>query len=244
MRSTSSTASKPADRHVLVNADFLTTDPIESRALSRRRRHAEDRDRQDAFPDLSPGLTLPISRTGWRSPPRKQRAPNDRLCGACAVDRPAGAAFDLSGSQSFGMDLLASSVSKRFGGIAALSWRRLPCARRRSARPARRERRGQEHLHPDPGRLSPSRCGDHPPQTTSRCGRTIRAQAHAAGISAVFQELSLIPDLSVAAEYLVPARAAFALLARSRKPTLAEDGRRSSNATACRRRAPTSKSGG
>ncbi len=51
---------KPADRHVLINADFLSTDPIKSElypdAVIQKLEIGKN-----AFPDLSPGLTLPIS---------------------------------------------------------------------------------------------------------------------------------------------------------------------------------------
>ena len=95
------------------------------------------------------------------------------------------------------MDLQASSVSKRFGGVAALSGANFAA------------RSGEVHallgengagkstfiqilagsVRPDAGRIvlnaKPFRA-DNP------------RQAHAAGISAVFQELSLVPDLTVA----------------------------------------------
>jgi len=52
---------KPADRHVLVNADFLTTDPIESELYPDNDTMQKLEIGKTAFPDLSPGLTLPIS---------------------------------------------------------------------------------------------------------------------------------------------------------------------------------------
>lgn len=52
---------KPADRHVLVNADFLTTDPIESELYPDNDTMQKLEVGKTAFPDLSPGLTLPIS---------------------------------------------------------------------------------------------------------------------------------------------------------------------------------------
>ena len=52
---------KPADRHVLVNADFLTTDPIESDLYPDNDTMQKLKIGKTAFPDFSPGLTLPIS---------------------------------------------------------------------------------------------------------------------------------------------------------------------------------------
>ena len=52
---------KPADRHVLVNADFLTTDPIELELYPDNDTMQKLEIGKTAFPDLSPGLTLPIS---------------------------------------------------------------------------------------------------------------------------------------------------------------------------------------
>jgi ribose transport system substrate-binding protein len=52
---------KPEDRHVLVNADFLTTDPIESELYSDNDTMQRLEAGKNAFPDLAPGLTLPIS---------------------------------------------------------------------------------------------------------------------------------------------------------------------------------------
>ncbi|MDQ3557618.1 MAG: sugar ABC transporter substrate-binding protein, partial [Pseudomonadota bacterium] len=52
---------KPADRHVLVNADFLTTDTIESELYPENDTMQTIEAGVNAFPDLAPGLTLPIS---------------------------------------------------------------------------------------------------------------------------------------------------------------------------------------
>ena len=52
---------KPADRHVLVNADFLTTDPIESELYADNDTMQTLEIGKTAFPDIAPGVTLPIS---------------------------------------------------------------------------------------------------------------------------------------------------------------------------------------
>jgi ribose transport system substrate-binding protein len=51
---------KPADRHVLVYGDFLSTDPIKSE-LYPNAVFQKIEIGKNAFPDLAPGLTLPIS---------------------------------------------------------------------------------------------------------------------------------------------------------------------------------------
>ncbi len=51
---------KPADRHVLVNADFLSTDPIKSELYPEAVMQKIEIGK-NALPDLSPGLTLPIT---------------------------------------------------------------------------------------------------------------------------------------------------------------------------------------
>ena len=51
---------KPADRHILVNGDFITTDPITSELYPNAAMQKIEIGK-DAFPDLAPGLTLPIS---------------------------------------------------------------------------------------------------------------------------------------------------------------------------------------
>ncbi len=51
---------KPTDRHVLVNGDFLTTDPIKSE-LYPDAVFQKVEIGKNAFPDLPPGLTLPIT---------------------------------------------------------------------------------------------------------------------------------------------------------------------------------------
>src|SRR5262245_15167313 len=54
---------KPENREVSINADFLTTDPIES-ALYPGTKMLKIAIGETAFPDLAPGLTLPIT-PGW-----------------------------------------------------------------------------------------------------------------------------------------------------------------------------------
>ncbi len=51
---------KPADRHVLVNGDFLTTDPIKSELYDNAVMQKLEIGK-NAFPDGPPGLTLPIT---------------------------------------------------------------------------------------------------------------------------------------------------------------------------------------
>ena len=53
---------KPADRHILVYGDFLTTDPIKSELYSNATMDKIEIGK-NAFPDLAPGLTLPITPT-------------------------------------------------------------------------------------------------------------------------------------------------------------------------------------
>ena len=51
---------KPADRHVLVYGDFLTTDPIKSELYDNATMQKLEVGK-NAFPDGPPGLTLPVT---------------------------------------------------------------------------------------------------------------------------------------------------------------------------------------
>lgn len=51
---------KPADRHILVNGDFITTDPITSELYPEAVMQKIETGK-NAFPDRAPGLTLPIT---------------------------------------------------------------------------------------------------------------------------------------------------------------------------------------
>ena len=55
------TGEKPAERAVVLETDFVTTDPFESQALSRTPRCCKIELGKNAFKDQPPGLTLPIT---------------------------------------------------------------------------------------------------------------------------------------------------------------------------------------
>ena len=152
---------------------------------------------KNAFPDLSPGLTLPITpdwieitaaRSG-RLITSSRRRPGGSI-------RANGAPFLFSG-RGTRMDLIqASAVSKRFGGIVALSRAEFHAAAGEVHALLGENGAGKSTfiqilagaLRPDEGTILLR--GE--PFVASN-----PSAAQRAGVSAVFQELSLVPDLTV-----------------------------------------------
>ncbi len=91
-----------------------------------------------------------------------------------------------------------TGISKTFPGVRALARRRLPAVPGRGPRPDGRERRRQ--VHPDQGadRRLRHRCGRRSPSTASRSRSAARCRPQQAGVSTVYQEVNLCPNLSVA----------------------------------------------
>ena len=98
----------------------------------------------------------------------------------------------------------ASGMTKRFGAFTALDDVSIKVPRRLLPRPARRERRRQEHAGEVPGRLLPAR---RRRIVVDQRERDIRSphDAHALGIGMVYQHFTLVPSMTVA-ENLVMAR--------------------------------------
>ena len=94
--------------------------------------------------------------------------------------------------------LEVQGVSKRFAGVLALDGRVDRAARRAGARPGRRERRGQVHPDQGPHRRAPA--GRR--ATIVYRGEPVTfarpLDAQAAGISTIYQEVNLVPLMSVA----------------------------------------------
>jgi hypothetical protein len=106
---------KPADRHVLVNADFLTTDPIDTDLYPDNDTMQKLEIGKTAFPDLSPGLTLPISPDWMESRLKRLQARQRLFRSACAADEPADAALirDMDLSQYPFRNAAASCAERR-----------------------------------------------------------------------------------------------------------------------------------
>ena len=143
------------------------------------------------------------------------------------------------------MDLIeVSGLSKRFGGIVALDGARFSARAGEVHALLGENGAGKSTLHPDPRR----RAAATTPARSSSTAQPYRPAdpdaAQARGIAAVFQELSLIPDLTV--EQNVWFRREPRTRARHRRPPRAApaDARRSSPATASRRSAPTPRCAG
>ena len=98
---------------------------------------------------------------------------------------------------SGGIALSLQHAAKSFGAVQALIDGSVDAARRRGARAARRERRGQVHAGEDPGRGAPAgqRHADGGGREVTLHGP---AAARAAGIAVIYQEPTLFPDLTVA----------------------------------------------
>ncbi len=96
------------------------------------------------------------------------------------------------------MDLIeVSGLSKRFGGITALSDARLSARAGEVHALLGENGAGKSHADPDPRRRHPPRRRRASCSTARPIARRAPTRPGAAGIAAVFQELSLIPDLSV-----------------------------------------------
>ena len=91
-----------------------------------------------------------------------------------------------------------TGVSKQFPGVKALERCRLPALPGRGPRAHGRERRRQ--VHPDQGadRRLRHRRGRRSRSTARRCAFASPLQAQQAGVSTVYQEVNLCPNLSVA----------------------------------------------
>ena len=89
-------------------------------------------------------------------------------------------------------------VSKSFGGVRALDRRRLRGAEGRNPRASWRQRRRQVDHPEDPERRACSRLRARSRSTASRLPSSRPRPRAAAGIAMIFQEMSLIPTLTVA----------------------------------------------
>ena len=90
-------------------------------------------------------------------------------------------------------------ITKNFGGVHALRDVTLDRARGRGPRALRRERGGQEHADEDPRRRDHRLRRRDRPRRPARRGSPARATPRTPGIRIIYQELNLVPELSVAA---------------------------------------------
>ena len=151
---------KPAERHVLVNGDFLTTDPFKSK-LYPDDEHAEDRDRQERLPRPSARPdAADHARTGSRSPPQEAAG----SLTSTQRRRPASAARRRRRSDEADMDLQASRP------LEALRRHRRPERRAASRRAPARCMRCSARTAParaPSSRSSPARSGPTPAVSSS-----------------------------------------------------------------------------
>ena len=101
-----------------------------------------------------------------------------------------------------------TGISKRYGGVRALEQADLAVERRPHPRDARRERRRQVDADQDHVRRRAARRRHACRSTAATSAFADPAAANAAGIVCIFQELSLIPDLSVADNIVISRSAA------------------------------------
>ena len=94
--------------------------------------------------------------------------------------------------------LVLSQISKRYGGVRALENVDFACGRGRNPRGSRRERRRQIDPDQDRRRSSSSRISGSISLAGAPRQFNSPSAATAAGVVCIFQELSLMPDLSVA----------------------------------------------
>ena len=132
----------------------------------------------------------------------------------------------------------SASIRKSFGGVQALKGVSLDIARRRSARPGRRQRRRQVDPDPHPRRARRSPTAARSRSTASRSRSTTPHRATALGMSFIHQELALVPRHDRAARTSCWAcrrrrasawstGAAIAARGRSRSPSASASPRRS-----------------
>ena len=131
-------------------------------------------------------------------PACRSSCPSDRLTFKPAARAPRAADPGPTAPGAAPAALHLRGISKRFGVVQAVDGVDLRAARRRGPRARRRERRGQVHAHPDRLRRLSARQRRDPAQGPARSTSPAPAEAEAAGISVVYQELSLVPDLDVA----------------------------------------------
>ena len=94
--------------------------------------------------------------------------------------------------------LVLDRATKSFGAVQALVDGSITLLRRRGARAARRERRRQVDPGQDPRRRPPARHRRRCASTASRRTSPARRRRSAAGVSIIYQEPTLFPDLTVA----------------------------------------------
>ena len=125
----------------------------------------------------------------------RRAGPDDHRRGR-ALDRPQAPA-DRQVSASGGDSACAGDVDKRFPGVHALKPCRLDDRAERGRRPHRRERRRQVDADEDPRRRLPARLRRDPARRQAGPHHELRPMPMRKGIGMVFQEQSLLPNLSV-----------------------------------------------
>ena len=165
-------------RELLVESDRQLLHAERVPALRRQHHGGRDHGQERREHEVSTGLTAgrhdparPDCRTS-HEPPERRRPP-----------RP---------SSSW------RGITKRYGGVRALEGVDFACRRRLDPRRPRRERRRQVDADQDHLGRRPARHGHDAPRRPRGARSPTRSRPTRAGIVCIFQELSLMPDLSVA----------------------------------------------
>jgi simple sugar transport system ATP-binding protein len=95
------------------------------------------------------------------------------------------------------------NIEKHFGSVIALAGVSLDDLSGRMPLPARRQRRGQIHLHQDHVRRAQAHHRGDPGSKASLCSSTIRAMPSRPGIATVYQDLAMIPLMSVSRNFFM-----------------------------------------